>query len=59
LTASSDSTNVETIPVVSEFPDVFPNDLPGDLVDREIEFTIEVTLEPQPISKTPYRMSTS
>ncbi|XP_028059685.1 uncharacterized protein LOC114263367 [Camellia sinensis] len=41
LTTSSDSTNVETILVAYEFPNVFPNDLPGDLVDREIEFTIE------------------
>ena len=59
LTAPSDGTNVETISVACEFPDVFPNDLPGDLVDREIEFTVEVFLGTQPISKTPYRMSTS
>ncbi|XP_028121631.1 uncharacterized protein LOC114318858 [Camellia sinensis] len=45
LTASSDCNNVETIPVVCEFPDVFPNDLPRDLVDREIEFTIENEIE--------------
>ncbi|XP_028092882.1 uncharacterized protein LOC114293061 [Camellia sinensis] len=55
----SDNSNVETILVACEFPDVFPNDLPGDLVNREIEFTIEVALGTQPISKTPYRMSTS
>ncbi|GMP93694.1 hypothetical protein CsSME_00043419 [Camellia sinensis var. sinensis] len=35
------SANVETIPVVCEFPDVFPNDLPGELINREIEFTID------------------
>ena len=50
---------VENITVVSEFSDVFSNELPGDLIDREIEFTIDVVLGTQPISKTPYRMSTS
>ncbi|XP_028112701.1 uncharacterized protein LOC114310810 [Camellia sinensis] len=50
---SLDSTSVEAIPVVCEFPDVFPNDLPGNLIDREIEFTIDIILGTQPISKTP------
>ncbi|XP_028121115.1 uncharacterized protein LOC114318413 [Camellia sinensis] len=49
---------VDNIPVVRDFSDVFPDDLPGQLVDREIEFTIEIVLGTQPISKTPYRMST-
>ncbi|XP_028059473.1 uncharacterized protein LOC114263173 [Camellia sinensis] len=53
------STNVENIPVVNKFPDLFLNELHGDLIDREIEFTIEVVPRTQPISKTPYRMSTS
>ena len=39
-----DKANVDSIPIVKEFPDVFSNDLPGDLLDREIEFTIEVML---------------
>ena len=56
---TSDSPNVETIPVVNEFPDAFPNELPRDLIDREIEFTIAVVLGTQPISKTLYRMLTS
>ncbi|XP_028085332.1 uncharacterized protein LOC114286366 [Camellia sinensis] len=59
LTVSSDSTSVEAIPSVCDFPDVLPNDLPGDLIDREIEFTIDVVPGTEPISKTPYRMSTS
>ena len=32
---------VELIPVVSEYPDVFPEELPGMLPDRDIEFLIE------------------
>lgn len=59
LTAPSDSTTVEIIPVACKFPDVFPTDLPGDLINREIEFTVEVFPGTQPIFKTPYRMSTS
>ncbi|XP_028087390.1 uncharacterized protein LOC114288106 [Camellia sinensis] len=59
LTETSDRSNVETIPVVCEFPDVFPKELLGDLIDREIECTINVIPGTQPISKTPYRMSTS
>lgn len=56
---SEQSMNVElnSIPIVREFPDVFPDELPGELVDREIEFTIDVMPGIQPISKAPYRMS--
>ncbi|XP_028090495.1 uncharacterized protein LOC114290729 [Camellia sinensis] len=54
LNVTSDSPNVETIPVVNEFSDIFPNELLEDLIDREIEFTITVVLGTQPISKTPY-----
>lgn len=49
--------NIDVIPVVHEFPDVFPEELPGQLIEREIEFIIEVAPGTQPISKTPYRMS--
>ncbi|XP_028111015.1 uncharacterized protein LOC114309479 [Camellia sinensis] len=59
LTETFASSNVETIPVACEFSDVFPKELPGALIDREIEFTIDVIPGTQPISKTPYRMTTS
>ncbi|CAL2255737.1 unnamed protein product [Prunus armeniaca] len=49
--------NMEDIPVVSEFPDVFPNDLPGLPPEREIEFTIELLPGINPIYLTPYRMA--
>ena len=45
------------IPVVCEFPDVFPEDLPRLPLDRETEFTIEVTPGVAPISIPPYRMA--
>ncbi|XP_028114161.1 uncharacterized protein LOC114312145 [Camellia sinensis] len=59
LTKTFTSLNVETIPIACEFPDVFPTELLGGLIDREIEFTIDVIPGTQPISKTPYRKSTS
>ncbi|HET7713630.1 MAG TPA: reverse transcriptase family protein, partial [Patescibacteria group bacterium] len=47
---------LEDIPVVCEFPDVFPDDLPGMPPDRNLEFVIELIPGTAPISKRPYRM---
>jgi hypothetical protein len=47
---------LENIPVVCEYPDVFPDDLPGMPPDRDIEFVIELQPGTTPISKRPYRM---
>jgi hypothetical protein len=47
---------LEDIPVVCEYPDVFPDDLPGMLPDRGVEFVIELQPGTAPISKRPYRM---
>jgi hypothetical protein len=33
---------LENIPVVCEYPDVFPNDLPSMPPDRDVEFIIEL-----------------
>jgi hypothetical protein len=48
---------IEDIPVVQEFPDVFLEDLPGLPPDREVEFSIDLVLGTAPISKAPYRMA--
>ncbi|KAJ9536336.1 hypothetical protein OSB04_un000487 [Centaurea solstitialis] len=48
-----------SVPVVSEFPDVFPDDLPGVSPVREVEFTIDLIPGASPISKAPYRMAPS
>ncbi|XP_028107809.1 uncharacterized protein LOC114306725 [Camellia sinensis] len=56
---NTESVVSEAILVACDFPNVFPDDLPGDLIGREIEFTIDVTPGTQPISKTPYKISTS
>ncbi|XP_072147447.1 uncharacterized protein [Setaria viridis] len=47
---------LEDIPIVCEYPDVFPDDLPGMPPDRDIEFAIELQPGTAPISKRPYRM---
>ncbi|KAI5339250.1 hypothetical protein L3X38_018522 [Prunus dulcis] len=49
--------NLEDIPVVCDFPDIFPDDLPGLPPEREIEFTIELLPGTSPIYQTPYRMA--
>jgi len=47
---------LEAIPVVCEFPDVFSEELPGMPPDREVEFVIELLPGTAPVSKRPYRM---
>jgi hypothetical protein len=47
---------LENIPVVCEYPDVFLDDLPGMPPDRDVKFVIELQPGTAPISKRPYRM---
>ncbi|KAL5570456.1 hypothetical protein UlMin_027031 [Ulmus minor] len=49
--------NVEDVPIVRDFADVFPEELPGLPPDREIQFEIELLPGIAPISKAPYRMA--
>ncbi|PRQ45991.1 putative nucleotidyltransferase, Ribonuclease H [Rosa chinensis] len=49
--------NIEDIPVVRKFPDVFPDELPGLPPEREIDFTIELLPGTAPIYQAPYRMA--
>ena len=50
---------LELIPVVSEYPDVFPEELPGMPPDRELEFAIDLLLGTAPLYKKYYRMPLS
>ncbi|WVZ53468.1 hypothetical protein U9M48_004406 [Paspalum notatum var. saurae] len=52
-----DTTVLENIRVVSEFPDVFPDSLPGMLFERDIEFSIELVPGTAPIYKKAYRIA--
>jgi hypothetical protein len=49
--------NIEEIPMVREFLDVFSNDLPGMPPKRDIEFKIELQPGTAPIARSPYKMS--
>jgi hypothetical protein len=46
---NSEADPIESIRVVSEFPDVFPKDLPGMPPERKVEFTIELLPGTAPI----------
>jgi hypothetical protein len=48
------ATQLENIPMVCEYLDVFPDDLPGMPPDRDVEFVIELQPGTAPISKRPY-----
>jgi hypothetical protein len=47
---------IQDIPVVCEFSDVFPEDLPGLPSERDMEFVIELKPGTTPISRRSYRM---
>ena len=54
---TAETPTLQSVPVVSEFPDVFPDELPGLPPEREIDFTIDLLPDTQPISIPPYRMA--
>ena len=49
--------NVQDIPTICDFPDVFPDELPGLPPEREVEFTIDVPPGIAPVSIAPYKMA--
>ncbi|KAI3819254.1 hypothetical protein L1987_13079 [Smallanthus sonchifolius] len=49
---------LEQVPMVNEFPEVFPDDLPDTPPEREIEFKINLIPKAKPVAKTPYQSST-
>ena len=49
--------NLEDIPVIKEFLDVFPEELPGLPPEREVDLAIKVVHGTTPISRAPYRMA--
>ena len=52
-----EGTQLEDIPIVKEFSDVFPDDISCLPPDRAIEFVIELIPGTEPISIPPYRMA--
>ena len=49
--------NLEDIPVIKEFSDVFPDELQGLPPEREVDLSIQVIHRMTPISRAPYRMA--
>ncbi|WMV47133.1 hypothetical protein MTR67_040518 [Solanum verrucosum] len=49
--------SIESIPVRSEFREVFPDDLPGMPPNRDIDFCIDLELGTHPISIPSYHMA--
>src|SRR3954467_14067087 len=49
--------DLEDIPVVRDFPDVFPEELPGMPPDRAVEFIVDLIPGTAPISRRPYKMA--
>ncbi len=54
---SVEGINIENVPVIREFMDVFPEELPGLPPGRKIELCIDIVLGTNPISMPPYRMA--
>ncbi|KAJ9545033.1 hypothetical protein OSB04_024740 [Centaurea solstitialis] len=50
---------IQDIPVVREFPEVFPEELPGLPPQRQVEFHIDLVPGAGPIAKSPYRLAPS
>ncbi|GJT03985.1 putative reverse transcriptase domain-containing protein [Tanacetum coccineum] len=50
---------LEDVPVVKDFPEVFPEDLPGLPPVRQVEFHIDLVLGAAPVARAPYRLAPS
>ena len=57
LDSRRDQVDLEKIPVVREFPDVFPEELQGIPLEMEVDLSIEILLRTIPMSRAPYRMA--
>ncbi|GKD54578.1 hypothetical protein Tco_1287965 [Tanacetum coccineum] len=54
-----DEKQLEDIPVVREFLNVFPEDLPGLPLVRQVEFQIDLIPGAAPVARAPYRLAPS
>ncbi|GKB60990.1 hypothetical protein Tco_0917176 [Tanacetum coccineum] len=53
----SDEKQLEDIPVVREFPEVFPKDLPGLPPVFQVEFQIDLIPGAAPVARAPYQLA--
>ena len=57
LDSNRGQVDVEKIPIVREFLDVFPEELPGIPLEREMDLAIEIVSRTVLMSRAPYRMA--
>ena len=57
LDSKGGQVDVEKIPIVREFLDVFPEELPGIPLKREVDLSIAIVPGTVPMSRAPYRMA--
>ncbi|GJV36651.1 putative reverse transcriptase domain-containing protein [Tanacetum coccineum] len=50
---------LQDVPVIRNFPEVFPDDLPGLPPSRQVEFRIELVPGAAPVARAPYRLAPS
>nr|GEW46522.1 putative reverse transcriptase domain-containing protein [Tanacetum cinerariifolium] len=50
---------LQDVPVICDFPEVFPDDLPGLPPPRQVEFKIELMPGAAPVARAPYRLAQS
>nr|GEU55559.1 hypothetical protein [Tanacetum cinerariifolium] len=50
---------LQDVPVICNFPEVFPDDLPGLPPPRQVEFKIELIPDAASIARAPYRLALS
>ncbi|GJV70303.1 putative reverse transcriptase domain-containing protein [Tanacetum coccineum] len=55
----SEGKQLENVPIVQDFPEVFPKDLPGLPQTRQVEFQIDLALGVAPVARAPYRLAPS
>nr|GEY08462.1 putative reverse transcriptase domain-containing protein [Tanacetum cinerariifolium] len=55
----SEGKQLEDVPVVQDYPEVFPKDLPGLPPARPVEFYIDLIPRATPVARAPYRLAPS
>ncbi|GKC01149.1 putative reverse transcriptase domain-containing protein [Tanacetum coccineum] len=50
---------MEDVPVIHDFPEVFPKELPGLPPPRQVEFRIDLVPGAAPVTRAPYRLASS
>ncbi|GJV34474.1 hypothetical protein Tco_1394874 [Tanacetum coccineum] len=55
----SEKKQLEDVPIVQDFPEVFPEDLSGLPLTRQVEFQIDLVPGAAPVARAPYRLAPS